>query len=444
MKSFDVAVIGGGVLGCFAARNLMRYRLSVVLIEAREDVCMEITRANSAIIYAGYDHHPGSLKASLTVRANSSFDDLSRELDVPFSRCGSLMTAYGEQGLSVLRKKLEQGQKNGIPNLRLISGDEAREIEPMLSSSVRYALYAPSTGTVNPWKLGIAAFENAWANGCEILLNSLVVSLEKEGGQYRIETAGKEIFSKAIINCAGRSAVNIQDMLFPPSVRLRLDGADFYVFDSRSSHPGLILFEETENGKGITAVPCTEGNLLLDSPPRPYAAEYATTSEGLSVIRKEASKLMPSLDFQNVIRSFGGIRVNPETSDGKDIRDFCIQRPEKTFWSLIGVKTPGLTCANELGTLLASDCASVLEAQQNPDFQPERKAIHCFADSPVICQCENIRKAEVQEAILRGAVTFDGVKHRTGCGMGTCQGSRCRYEIEHLLKEKERSHDGTV
>ena len=137
MKSFDVAVIGGGVLGCFAARNLMRYRLSVVLIEAREDVCMEITRANSAIIYAGYDHHPGSLKASLTVRANSSFDDLSRKLDVPFSRCGSLMTAYGEQGLSVLRKKLDQGQKNGVPNLRLISGDEAREIEPMLSSSVR-------------------------------------------------------------------------------------------------------------------------------------------------------------------------------------------------------------------------------------------------------------------------------------------------------------------
>lgn len=442
MKPFDVAVIGGGVLGCLTARNIMRYRLSAVLIEAREDVCMGITRANSAVVYAGYDHHPGSLKASLTVSGNRSFDELCKELDVPFSRCGSLMAAYGERGISVLQKKLEQGQKNGVPDLRIISGEEARAYEPILSSSVKAALYAPSTGTVNPWKLGIAAYENAKANGCEVLFNAPVVSITDEDGMYRICTAQGEVTARAVINCAGLSAASIHNMLFPATVSLRLDGADFYVFDPLSPRPNHIIFEETESGKGITAVPCTEGNLLLDSPARPYRPEYATTPEGLDAIREGAARLLPSLDFHKVIRSFGAIRVNPETADGKDVRDFCILRPAKTFWSLMGVKTPGLTCANELGMLLASDCAAILNAALNPDFVPERKAIRPAQDSPVVCQCEQIRQADVIEAIRRGAVTFDGVKHRVGCGMGRCQGSRCRYEIECLIKEY--AYDGTI
>ena len=124
MKRFDAAVIGGGILGCFAARSLTKYRLSVVLIESAEDVCTGISRANTAVVYAGYDHHPGSLKAQMTVQANASFDRLCGALDVAFSRCGSLMTACGPRGEAVLNKKLEQGRRNGVPGLRLLSGAE--------------------------------------------------------------------------------------------------------------------------------------------------------------------------------------------------------------------------------------------------------------------------------------------------------------------------------
>ena len=127
MKTVDVAVIGGGVLGCFAARNLTRFRLSVILIEAAEDVCTGVTRANTAVVYPGCDNRPGSRKAALTVRANAAFDRLCGELDVPFSRCGSLMTAYGPQGEAVLRKKLDQGLKNGVPGLRLLSNVSVRK-----------------------------------------------------------------------------------------------------------------------------------------------------------------------------------------------------------------------------------------------------------------------------------------------------------------------------
>lgn len=442
MMTVDVAVIGGGVLGCFVARNLIKYRLRVLLAEAAEDVCTGVTRVNTAVVYPGYDHHPGSLKAQLTVRANAAFDDLCAVLDVPFSRCGSLMTACGPRGEGVLRKKLDQGTRNGVPGLRLLTGDQARNVEPMLSKEVTAALFAPTTGTVNPWQLGIAAFENARDNGCEVMLNAPVTAMVLQGDIYHIETARGHIAARAVVNCAGLGAVQVQELLFPSPVRLRLDGADFLVFDPLAPKPGHIVFEETEAGKGVTAVPCTEGNLLLDSPPRPYKPDYATTREGLDFIRAHGARLLPALDFGAVIRSFGAVRPNPETADGGDVRDFCILRPAPTFWSLMGVKTPGLTCADELGALIAGECAKALDARPNEDFCPERRAIRPVPGSPVVCRCQGVTRDAVMEAIRRGAVTVDGVKRRTGTGMGPCQGSRCAGEIEQLLKEC--GHGGTV
>ena len=436
MKPVDVAVIGGGVLGCFAARNLTRYRLRVILVEAAEDVCTGITRANSAVVYAGYDHHPGSWKADLTVRANESFDQLCAVLDVPFSRCGSLMTACGPKSKAVLKRKLDQGRRNGVPGLRLLTGDEAREREPMLSSEVTAALYAPTTGTVNPWQLGIAAYESARMNGCEALLNAPVTSIVPDGAGYLIQTCRGDLFARAVVNCAGLGAVKVQELIYPSDVRLRLDGADYLVFDPLTPHPGHILFEETEAGKGVTAVPCPEGNLLLESLPRPWRPDYATTREGLETIRAHGDRWLPGLDFGAVIRSFGAVRPNPEGADGRDIRDFCLLRPAAAFWSLVGVKTPGLTCANELGARIAGECAAALDAPLNDSFIPERWAIRSAPGSPLVCRCEGVTRDMVLQAIDRGAVTADGVKRRVGAGMGRCQGSRCACKIDGMLREK--------
>ena len=177
MKHYDAVVIGAGVLGCFAARNLCRWKLSTLMLEGAGDVCTGITRANTAIIYPGYDNRPGSLKARMTVRANAAFPRLCEELEVPFQRCGSLMLSYGPAGDRVLQQKLEQGRENGVPDLQLLSGKQAEEMEPGLKKGVSAALYAPGTGTVNPWQLGIAACESAIKNGCELRLNSPVTTV---------------------------------------------------------------------------------------------------------------------------------------------------------------------------------------------------------------------------------------------------------------------------
>ena len=435
MKQYDAVVIGGGILGCFAARNLRRWKISTLLLEKEEDVCKGITRANSAICYAGYDNKPGSLKAEMTVRGNANMEQLCRELDVPFSRCGSLLVTYDETTLPQLERKYRNGVKSGVPNMKLLTGPEAEAMEPMLRPGVAGALYAPSTGTVNPWQLGIAAYENALQNGAEDRLNTEVRGIRITEQGYLLETAEETYRCKVVMNCAGLFADKVQELAFEPSVRLNLDGAEYLVFDSRAQKPEMVIFHQAQRcGKGITAIPCVEGNLLISGVRKDLGIPFATTPEGLRELHADAKALLPELDLGKVIRSFGAVRPNPCRDNGESIHDYSVENPNPGFYSLIGVKTPGLTCANELGLHLAEKAAAYLNAEKNPAFDPQRTGIR-EKDYEIICQCEGITKAEIQEAIRRGATTVDAVKRRVGSGMGRCQGSRCSWEIEKLLED---------
>lgn len=435
MKQYDAVVIGGGILGCFTARNLRRWNISTLLLEAEDDVCKGITRANSAIVYPGYDNKPGSLKAQMTVRGNANMEHVCRELEVSFSRCGSLLVTYDPATVPRLEKKLRQGIQNGVPGVRLLSGGEAEAMEPMLKRGVAAALYAPTTGTVNPWQLGIAAWENALHNGAEGLLNSPVVGIQQTGEGYIVETDRERFCCKAVFNCAGLSADRVQELLFPPRVRLKLDGAEYLVLDPLAPKPERVIFlQATSCGKGITAIPCVDGNLLVSGVRKEMTVPFATTPEGLRDLYAATGDLLPETDLTQVIRSFGAVRPNPYLENGGDIQDYCIDNPAPGFYSLIGIKTPGLTCANELGMYLARAAAEYLQAPPNPEFDPRRKAIP-KGDGEIICQCGGITREQILEAIARGAATVDGVKRRVGSGMGRCQGSRCTYAIGKLLEE---------
>ena len=435
MKHYDAIVIGGGILGCMTARNLRRWNISTLLLEKEEDVCTGITRANSAIVYAGYDNKPGTLKAELTVRGNAHMEALCRELEVPFSRCGSLMVSYDTASVPKLEQKRQNGEQNGVPGLRLLTGPEAEAMEPMLRKGVAAALYAPTTGTVNPWQLGIAAYENALRNGAEAMCRTEVLGIRQSEAGYILTTGRGEFAAKTVFNCAGASADRVHAFAFVPNVRLELDAAAYLVFDPAMKKPETVIFQQAQScGKGITAIPCTEGNLLVSGVRKPLAQPFATTPEDLAELHHGVSQLLPGVDGSKVIRSFGAVRPNPRRDSGESIHDFQIETPAPGFFSLIGIKTPGLTASNELGRLLAERAAAYLDAAENPGFDPIRKAI-TEEDNEIICQCEQITRAQILEAIRRGAVTVDGVKRRTGSCMGRCQGSRCTYEIERLLEE---------
>ena len=453
MKDYDAVVIGGGLLGCFAARNLCRRKMHIALLEAREDVCTGISRANTAIVYPGYDHKPGTLKAGMCVRANARFDALCRELDVPFSRCGSLMVSFGEKADAVLRKKYENGLLLGVPGLRLLTGEEAAATEPCLAAHAASALYAPTAGTVNPWELGIAACENAAANGAELFLNTRVLQIRRAAGGYRVETDREDFSCRALVNCAGLEADRVQELLFPTPVHISPNAADYLILDraAKNKPAHIIQYEPEDGGKGFNAVPTVEGSLLLGPSERENETDYAVSADGLSFVRERAGQVLPGLDLQDTIRAFAAVRPNPRRADGSSIGSFVIEHPGPAFWSLIGVKTPGLTCADELGRYLADKLAAELGAEENPAFDPCRTGIRRARDlslseraalvrenaayGEILCHCEDVTRAEVLEAIRRGAVSVDGVKRRVGAGMGRCQGSRCERAVMELLAE---------
>ena len=441
MKHYDAVVIGGGVLGCFTARNLRRWRISTLLLEKEEDVCTGITRANSAIVYPGYDNKPGSLKAAMTVRGNANMDTLCKELDVPFSRCGSLLVTYDEETVPKLERKLENGIRNGVPGLKRLTGPEAKAMEPMLAPGVKAALYAPTAGTVNPWQLGIAAYESALKNGAQAKLGTAVSEIRKTEAGYLLKAGEETLFCKTVFNCAGLFADQVQELAFPPSVRLELDGAEYLVLDDLAPKPGRVIFHQAKScGKGITAIPCVEGNLLVSGVRKPLGIPFGTTRDGLSELRRAAAELLPGADLTQVIRSFGAVRPNPRTASGESIHDFRIENPAPGFYSLIGIKTPGLTCANELGLYLAQKAAEYLRAEENSDFDPNRRGIS-EKDNEIVCQCGKISRGEILEAIRRGASDAEGIKRRVGSGMGRCQGSRCARAIQRILEEVK---DGTL
>ena len=251
MKRVDAAVIGGGILGCFAARNLMRWQLSAVLLEQAEDVCTGITRANSAIVYPGYDNRPGSLKAEMTVRGNAEFETLCRELEVPFLRRGSLLVTYDEASLPRLRKKMEQGMQNGVPGLRLLSGREAEDMEPMLKPGVKGALYAPTTGTVNPWQLGIAAYESAVKNGV-VLDTGVTVPKESAVAWVTGASAAAEC-NQSLTNTAYDGAVDVDVKYSKSEFKDALKAGEFVFYSDSgkarvlSDINSLVTYTPTKN-----------------------------------------------------------------------------------------------------------------------------------------------------------------------------------------------------
>ena len=461
MKKTDVLIVGAGLLGCFTARNLMRFDISVTVLEKEDDVCRGISRANTGIIYSGYDNRPGSEKHKLCVQANEDLDRLCRELEVPFSRPGSLMTGYGPKADAVIARKYRDGVEGGVKGLRLLSGREAEAMEPALAKGITSALYSPETGTLDPWELCIAAYENAADNGAEFVFDCCVTDMKRKDDGFVVETERGTYFAKAVVNAAGLSSDKVREMTEAPLIRLYPTAADYIVLDKAAgSAVGHIILHEGEDGKGLTIVPTVDGNLLIGPTnrdvPENESQECAMKTEraGLDLLKELCAGVAPGIDMSLQIRTFGSLRPDPYyvTASGgrvqkkdESIKDIRIIEEEGLI-SLIGIKTPGLTFSNELGKMVAERAAACAgRTQINEEFDPHRKAILrardlseeeraklIFQDSgygEVICPCMDVTRAEILKAVQRGAKDFESVKRRTGAGFGRCQGSRCRRRI---------------
>lgn len=449
----DIIVIGAGVTGCGIARELARYDWKVTVLERASDVCEGTSKANSGIAHAGFDALPGTMKAKLNVEGNQMMEALSKELDFPFKRNGSLVLCFDEEDRPKLQKLLEQGQKNGVKELRIIEREELKGLEPNISDNAVAALYAPTGGIVCPFNLTIALAENAAVNGVEFRLNTEVQKIEKIPEGYRVITDQGVLESRIVINAAGVYADRFHNMVSEKKLQIIPRKGEYCLMDKKVGNfvTRTIFQLPTKYGKGVLVTPTVHGNLLA-GPTAVDIDDYEgvnTTREGMEDLMKRAGLSVEGLPSRQVITSFAGLRAHAVTEQG----DFVIGQAEDApgFFDAAGIESPGLTCAPSLGRYLTAQVLEYLPAAEKKDFIATRKGIPSMAlasqeekqrliqENPlyadVVCRCELVTEGEIMDAIHRplGATTLDGVKRRTRAGMGRCQAGFCSPRTVEIL-----------
>lgn len=451
---YDVIIIGGGASGTATARELSKYKGTFCLLEKEEDLCCGTSKANSGIVHAGYDAPEGSLMAKLNVLGNEKMEKLSRELDFPFKRTGSLVLCFSPEDLPSLKLLYDRGTANGVKNLLILCREEVLKMEPNVSDEVFAALYAPTAGIVCPFEMNLAFGENAYENGVEFHFNTEVIRLEKIEKGYRIFTNKGEFETKCIVNAAGVYADDIHNMVSKRKIHITPRKGEYCLLDkSAGAHVSRTVFAlPGKEGKGVLVTPTVHGNLLIG----PTATDIEekegtnTTGNGLAQVINKAGKNVKNLPLRQIITSFAGLRAH------EDHHEFIIEEVEDApgFIDCAGIESPGLTSAPAIGERVAEILREKLGLEEKENFISKRKGIlrpaslsfeernALIKENPaygnIICRCEMVTEGEIREAIRRplGAKSLDGVKRRTRAGMGRCQSGFCSSKVMEILAQE--------
>jgi len=451
---YDVAIIGCGVIGAASAYALSRYRLNIAVIEASNDVSNVTSKANSAILHAGYDPEPGTLMASLNVRGVELAKEICRKLDVEYYQIGSLVLAFSPEDEALIQTLFKRGTENGVPGLRILNREETLAIEPNLSESVVSSLLAPSAAIVNPWEFATAMAETAVSNGASLKLSSPVLSIDKEKDGFVIHTSKETLKTRYIINAAGANADKVHEMVGGSGFSIIPNRGEYYLMDkSEGDIVKHVVFQcPGPLGKGVLVSPTVHGNLIVGPNAQNVTGPLDTsnTSEGLSYVRSMAVKSVPSLDFRRSIRNFAGVRAN------SDRNDFVIEESSaaKGFINLSCIKSPGLSASPAIGEMAVELLrAAGLETVEKENFIDERHVVRfnelsederreLINKNPlygrIICRCESVTEGEIVDALHRSIVptTIGAVKRRTSAGMGRCQGGFCGPRVHEIISRE--------
>lgn len=452
---YDVAIIGAGVIGTGIARELSRYQLKVVILERDNDVSTGTTKANSAIIHAGYDAPATSNKGIFNAKGNAMFDKVCEELDVPFERIGSLVVAHNEEEVETINELKTNGELLNIPGLEIIDQAKVRELEPNLTKEIIAALYAPTAGIIEPWELAIACAENAIDNGAEMKLNFEVTGIENTGEGFSIKSSEETLQAKYVVNAAGVYADKIYGMVCDePEFEVHPRRGQYFLLDKEAE--GLVnhvIFPTpTKMGKGTLLTPTVDGNIIIgpDSEDMDLEAKESTntTLERLNHVKDLASHLVDPVPYRLNITTFAGLRAEPSTGD------FIIEEsPQvKGFINVAGIKSPGLSSAPAISEHVANLVVDMVgDAKEDPNFNPIRRPRLKFEEMTdderdemikkdpsygrIICRCEMITEGEIVDAIHRpaGGRTINGIKRRVRPGAGRCQGGFCGPRVMEIL-----------
>lgn len=446
---YDVCIIGAGVVGMNIARQLSRYQLKVCVLEKGEDVSCGCSKANSGIVHGGYSDEPGTLKAELCVKGNRMYEQLDRELHFGYRKTSSLVLAFSEEEIQALFELNEKGRLNGVEGLRVVSGDQARELEPYLSSEVQAALFCENAGVTSPYEFVIALAENAVANGVVLKLNREVTHIQTTDASFLLITRnGEEVLARYVVNAAGNQSDQVAQMVGINDYHISPRRGQYILLDKEQNYlaKSVIFQAPTKLGKGILVTTTYHGNLMIG----PNAEEIedkedvGTDDKTLEYIVRTARKSVPGFSMKKALKSFAGNRPV------SNLRDWVIEESSiKRFVNLVGIDSPGLTSSPAIAIKVTEILQSAgLVFESKASFNPYRKSIitekgpdfvgDINASDPerhIICRCEKVTESEIIDCLNRGipVTSVAAVGRRTRAGFGSCQGAFCGSRVRELI-----------
>ncbi|MGM0446265.1 MAG: NAD(P)/FAD-dependent oxidoreductase [Bacillota bacterium] len=453
---YDVIIVGAGVSGCAVAWKLARYNLDILVLEKDPDVATGTTKANTAIIHAGYNADPEKQKGRLNKKGNVQIKDIVEDLSVPFEQIGSLVVGMEDDDLSVIDELLEKGKKNGVKGLEIVDKEWLQKEEPHLNDKAVKALWAPTAGIITPWEFALALAENAVANGAEVMLETEVQDVYTEDGKVKgVKTNQGDFAADYVINAAGLYADDVARMVGIEKIDIHPRKGEYYIYDhAKDFEINHVLFPiPTKISKGIVCTKTVEDNLLI-GPTSDFVdskEDLATTREGLDHVFNGAKKMFPDLTLKDSIRVFAGLRAADTTED------FVIEAAEDVhgFVNVAGIQSPGLSSAPAVADLVAEiledegltleEKEDVIETREEParfyEISNEERAEYAEKDKEygqIICRCETVSLKEIKDAI-NGPIparTVNAVKRRTRAGAGRCQGGFCGPRVTQIIADE--------
>ena len=453
MLKTDVVVIGAGAVGCAVARELSKYAVNVIVVEKNEDVGGDASKSNSAIIHTGYDAAPGTLESQLVVAANPMYDEITRDLDVPFSRIGAILPAITDEQFEKLPAIKQKAFNNRVYDVEYKTAKELLEMEQNWNPEVKGGLWIPRESIIDPFILVQALAENANANGVEFLLNTKVVDIKTENGKVKsVVTTGEEIETKYVINCAGLYCDEIAEMVGKAEYKVVARKGQFFILDKNTSCQveHIVLPIPTKVTKGKLMCPTIHGNMLVGptAEDQDSKVDKSTTTEGLASITADVKNLVPNVNVRDTITQYSGLRPN-RVPEGLN---FDMWDDLEGYVNLSGVRSTGLTLSVAMGKYVVEQMLlSGADFTLKENFVAKRKGIVKFSEctreeqdalikenplyANVVCRCETITEAEILQAIHRplGAKSVDAVKRRVRAGLGRCQAGFCGPKVLEIL-----------
>ncbi|WP_252737532.1 NAD(P)/FAD-dependent oxidoreductase [Citreicella sp. C3M06] len=445
----DVAIIGAGVVGCAMARRFALEGASCVLIEAAPDILAGASKANSAILHTGFDAPVGSLELACMQAGYNEYLQIRGAMNLPLLECGAMVAAWNDDEESRLPDLLAQAHANGVPDARLLSRDEARAREPHLSSRLRGALLVPREHVIDPWSAPLAYATQAQMLGARLLFNAALTGARRSGDLWHLTTAAGEIRAHSVINCAGLYGDRIETLLTGASrFDIRPRKGQFVVFDKAAARclTSILLPVPNERTKGVVLTRTVFGNLLVGPTAEEQQARERpdVTTPELSTLIDTATRLVPGLRDMPVTAVYAGLRPASERKEYRIHADH-----ELGYFCAGGIRSTGLTAALGIARHVFALWARAARPVAPPD--PPVPVMPNLAEGltrdwqrpghdGIVCHCEMVTLRELRAALDSPVPPgdFGGLRRRTRCAMGRCQGFNCLARIATLTEGRLR------